>query len=74
MSQRIANIADNRASFIDFTTAASKPQAGGGSEGGRVAAQTGLARQIGFALRHRNLEGIKVGFPGGRAGYVFCIG
>ena len=48
MSQRIANIADNRASFIDFTTAASKPQAGGGSEGGRVAAQTGLARQIGL--------------------------
>ena len=32
MPQRIANIADNRASFIDFTTAASKPQAGGGSE------------------------------------------
>ena len=63
MPQRIANIADNRASFIDFTTAASKPQAGGGSEGGRVAAQTGLARQIGFALRHKNREVSRWGFP-----------
>ena len=29
MPQRIANNADNRASFIDFTTAASKSQARG---------------------------------------------
>ena len=28
----IENIADNRASLIDFTTATSKSQAGGGSE------------------------------------------